>query len=133
VASTDDRARRLCDDRAVRPTVVIVDDHEAFRVSAAALLEADGFDVIGGAASAAAAIGVVDRLRPDVVMLDVQLPDGSGFEVAEQLARRAHPPRVVLISSRDARAYGDRLRSAAALGFIAKRDLSGAALAALVA
>jgi DNA-binding NarL/FixJ family response regulator len=119
-------------DRRVRPTVVIVDDHAHFRAAATALLEAEGFPVIGAAADAAGALETVARLRPDVVLLDIQLPDRDGFTVAEQLAATPAPPRVVLVSSREAAAYGRRLDTAPSDGFIAKRDLSGAALAALV-
>ena len=122
----------VCDDRSVRPTVLIVDDHDGFRESARALLEAEGFAVVGGAADGASALAAVQRLRPEVVLLDVQLPDVDGFAVAEQLAAAPDPPRVVLISSRDAAAYGPRLGAAPACGFLAKRELSGASLAALV-
>jgi DNA-binding NarL/FixJ family response regulator len=116
----------------MRPTVLIVDDHPAFRGSASALLEAEGFSVVGEAADGDEAIAAVERLRPQVVLLDIQLPDMDGFAVAERLAVRPDPPRVVLISSRDADAYGPRLDAAAARGFIPKRELSGSALAALV-
>jgi DNA-binding NarL/FixJ family response regulator len=116
----------------VRPTVLIVDDHDGFRESARALLEAEGFAVVGDAADGAAALAAALRLRPDVVLLDVQLPDVDGFAVAERLAALSEPPRVVLISSRDATAYGPRLDAAPACGFLAKRELSGASLAALV-
>src|SRR5438046_727138 len=111
----------------MRPTVLIVDDHEAFRKSVSALLEAEGFAVLGGAADGGAAIVEFERLRPDVVPLDIQLPDVDGFAVAEQLAAAREPPVVVLISSREAEAYGPRLEAAPAQGFIPKRELSGAA------
>ena len=116
----------------MRPTVVIVDDHREFRESAAALLEAEGFAVIGEAADGHEALAAIERLRPQVVLLDIQLPDLDGFAVAERLAARPDPPRIVLISSREAAAYGPRLETAAAQGFIPKRELSGSALAALV-
>jgi DNA-binding NarL/FixJ family response regulator len=106
----------------VRPTVLIVDDHDGFRESARALLEAEGFAVAGDAADGAATITAVARLQPDVVLLDVQLPDAAGPD----------PPRVVLISSREAAAYGPRVGAAPVCGFLPKRELSGAALAALV-
>ena len=122
----------FCDDRHVRTTVLIVDDHDGFRESARALLEAEGFAVVGDAADGAAAAMEVARLRPDVVLLDVQLPDANGFVVAERLAAGPDPPRVVLISSRDAAAYGPRFDTAPVCGFLAKRELSGASLAALV-
>jgi DNA-binding NarL/FixJ family response regulator len=117
----------------VQTTVLIVDDHPDFRSSATALLEAEGFSVVGQVGDGAAAIEATERLRPDVVLLDVQLPDVDGFAVAERLAEAAHPPRVVLTSSREAAAYGPRLEAAPARGFLAKRELSGASLAALVA
>src|SRR5437762_7766702 len=116
----------------MRPTVLIVDAHESFRASAGALLEAEGFAVSGEAGDCASAISEAERLRPQIVLLDVQLPDGDGFDVAERLAASADPPVVVLISSREAAAYGPRLAITPARGFIPKRELSGAVLAALV-
>jgi DNA-binding NarL/FixJ family response regulator len=132
VAGHNASSAQPCDDRRVRVTVLIVDDHDDFRRSATALLNAEGFDVVGGVADGEGALKAAARLRPDVVLLDVQLPGADGFEVAERLAETPDAPRVVLISSRDAAAYGTRVRSAPALGFLAKRELSGAALAALV-
>jgi CheY-like chemotaxis protein len=120
------------EDQRVRATVLIVDDHEDFRESASALLESEGFAVVGGAADGAAAIEAIERLRPEVVLLDIQLPDVDGFTIAERLAALPDPPTVVLISGREASAYGPRLEAAPARGFIPKRQLSGAALAALV-
>jgi DNA-binding NarL/FixJ family response regulator len=113
-------------------TVLIVDDHQAFRESASALLEAGGFEVVGGAADGRAAIAEAERLRPHIVLLDIQLPDLDGFAVAERLAAVSDPPQVVLISSREAATYAPRLEATPARGFIAKRELSGQALAALV-
>ncbi|HEX5950517.1 MAG TPA: response regulator transcription factor [Actinomycetota bacterium] len=116
----------------MRPTVLIVDDHEAFRSSARALLEAEGFDVVGESADGGSALRAVSDLRPQVVLLDIQLPDMDGFAVASRLAESIDPPAVVLTSSRDASAYGTRLRETPSRGFIAKGRLSGEALAALI-
>ena len=113
-------------------TVLIVDDSAGFRISATELLEAEGFHVVGAASSANEAVEFALRMRPEIVLLDVQLPDRDGFAVAARLAEQIDPPRVVLISSRDAVAYGRRIAEAPVRGFIAKRDLTGAALAALV-
>jgi DNA-binding NarL/FixJ family response regulator len=113
------------------PTVLIVDDHAAFRASARALLQAEGFDIIGEATDGAEAVEAVAVLRPEIVLLDIQLPDLDGLTVAEQLATVPDAPAVVLISSRDATAYGPRLRDTPARGFIPKSGLSGEALAAL--
>ena len=116
----------------MRPTVLIVDDHEDFRRSARALLELQGFEVVAAVEDGEAALDAVDRLRPDIVLLDVQLPGMDGFEVAERLASSARPPRVVLISSRRRSAYEVRLPSAPVAGFLGKHELSGATLAALL-
>ena len=121
----------LWNDRLVRPTVLIVDDHAAFRASARALLEAEGFEVVGEAADGAGAVAAVAALRPKIVLLDIQLPDLDGLAVAEQLAAAFDAPAVVLISSRDAATYGPRLQGTPARGFIPKSGLSGEALAAL--
>jgi DNA-binding NarL/FixJ family response regulator len=115
------------------PTVVIVDDHAGFRSSARALLEAEGFDVVGEAGDGASALTVIDLLRPHIVLLDIQLPDIDGFEIAERLAGVGDPPAVVLVSTREASAYRRRLARSPARGFIAKSELSGNALSALVA
>jgi DNA-binding NarL/FixJ family response regulator len=128
----DATKRAACDDLVMRPTVVIVDDHAGFRSSARALLEAEGFDVVGEADDGASALAAVDLLRPRVVLLDIQLPDIDGFEVAERLAGAGDPPVVVLISTRAISAYRRRLARSPARGFISKSELSGNALSALV-
>jgi DNA-binding NarL/FixJ family response regulator len=115
----------------VSRTVLIVDDHEGFRRTARALLEADGFEVVGEAADGASAIAEATRLRPSLVLLDIQLPDLDGFEVAARLAEAADPPAVVLTSSRNASSYRRRLAESPAKGFVPKSELSGEALAVL--
>lgn len=121
-----------CHHPIVRPTVLIVDDHAEFRSSAGALLQTEGFDVIGEAQDGPAAVEAVARLRPDVVLLDIQLAGPDGLTVAEELARQPDPPAIVLISSRDAAAYGQRLKQTPAKGFIHKSALSGEAITALL-
>ena len=113
-------------------SVLIVDDHAGFRVGARELLEADGFDVVGEAGDGRTAVAATERLRPDVVLLDVQLPDLDGFAVAERLAARDHRPAVVLISSRSMEVYRRRLARSPVRGFISKGELSGKCLAALL-
>lgn len=114
------------------PTVLVVDDHAPFRAAAAALLEAEGFTVVGGAGDGDEALAQVRALRPDVVLLDVQLPGIDGFEIARRLAALAVPPAVLLVSSRAAAEYGDRVATSPARGFLDKRALSGAALTRLL-
>jgi DNA-binding NarL/FixJ family response regulator len=96
------------------------------------ILASDGFEVIGEAADGAAGLQAARAMQPDFVLLDIGLPDVEGFDVARTLALDGPPPWVVLTSSRDARAYGRRLTSGDALGFIPKEHLSGAAMRALV-
>jgi DNA-binding NarL/FixJ family response regulator len=110
------------------PSVLIVDDHAGFRLSARRILEADGYEIAGEAEDGRTAIEATRRLRPDVVLLDVQLPDTDGFEVAREIAGHADPPTVVLTSSHDREDFGDALP--AGVGFVPKDELSGAALVA---
>jgi DNA-binding NarL/FixJ family response regulator len=132
-ASHDAGAITIEEDWEVGLTVLIVDDHEEFRRSAAAVLELDGFKVIGEACDGADALVKAWDMRPDIVLLDIQLPDLDGFAVAERIALLEDPPIVILVSSRDGTVYGSRLAASPARGFIAKRHLSGAALASLLA
>ena len=113
-------------------TVLIVDDHVEFRASARALLEADGFIIAGEAPDGETAIRLAGELRPEIVLLDIALPGIDGFAVAERLALVADPPAVVFVSSRERMAYGRRIDAAPARGFLSKRQLSGAAVTALV-
>jgi DNA-binding NarL/FixJ family response regulator len=122
--------RPSCDDPFMPVTVVIVDDHPSFRASARSLLELEGFEVVGEATDGASAIEVARELRPELVLLDVALPDTNGFDVAERLA--GGPSKVILTSSREQRDLGSRVRSSGALGFVPKDQLSGAALADLL-
>jgi DNA-binding NarL/FixJ family response regulator len=120
------------DDGVVARTVLIVDDHAGFRTGARALLEADGFDVVGEAADGESGIEQARRLRPQVVLLDIQLPGMDGFAVAERLAAEPDSPAVVLISSRERGAFRSRLEATPARGFITKAEFSGECLTSLL-
>jgi DNA-binding NarL/FixJ family response regulator len=111
-------------------SVLIIDDHEGFRSSARTLLEADGYRVVGEAGDGMAGLRVAAELKPDVVLLDVELPDIDGFDVAARLAT-GEGPQVVLISSREFSGTDQVLRSGAR-GFVPKDELSGEALAAVL-
>jgi DNA-binding NarL/FixJ family response regulator len=115
----------------VAATVLIVDDHAGFRSFARALLEAEGFDVVGEATDGASALALTRTLAPALVLLDVALPDMDGFAVCEAMLEDGHGPAVVLTSSRDVSSYRRRLERSRARGFIPKSELSGPALAAL--
>jgi DNA-binding NarL/FixJ family response regulator len=114
-------------------SVLVVDDHGGFRAWARALLEAGGHRVVGEAASGTGGISAARRLNPDVVLLDVHLPDLDGFEVARWLAAQPDPPVVVLVSSRERGDFGRRTPDSGAHAFISKVDLSAERLHALVA
>jgi two-component system response regulator EvgA len=113
-------------------TVLIVDDHPTFRSFAKALLEEEGFEVVGESEDGASAVAAAQTLRPDVVLLDVQLPDFDGFEVAARLRVAGVPSSIVLVSSRDASDYGEDIVSSGAAGFVPKGELSGSAVRALL-
>jgi len=98
---------------------------------ARALLEAEGFEVVGEAADGRSAIDAARSLNPEIVLLDVQLPDLEGFEVARLLMEEDRSLTVILVSSRDADDYGDRLTDGPAKGFISKGDLTAAKITAL--
>ena len=113
-------------------SVLVVDDHGGFRAWARAFLEAEGYRVVGEAADGGEALSAARRLRPDVVLLDVHLPDRDGFEVARCLTKASQPPVVVLVSSREQVEFGRRVPDSGARGFISKVDLSAERLHALV-
>ena len=112
-------------------TVLIVDDHPSFRATARGVLEADGLEVVGECENGASGLAAARELEPDLVLLDVQLPDLDGFTVAWRMMENARCPTVVLTSSRDARDFGPLVATSGARGFVPKAELCGAALAAL--
>jgi DNA-binding NarL/FixJ family response regulator len=114
------------------PTILIVDDHAQFRVTARALLECDGFDVVGEAHTGDEGLHAAGALKPDVVLLDVRLPDADGFALAERLTANGGGPAVILTSSSDDPLYPDRALRSGARGFVAKHDLCGAGFTRLL-
>jgi DNA-binding NarL/FixJ family response regulator len=119
---------RAGEDGAVPRTVLIVDDHAGFRRHARRALEADGYEVVGEAPNGAAGIEASARLEPDVVLLDVHLPDANGFDIVSRMIA----PNVVLISTHDRQDYADLISRCGARGFLSKDQLCGATLEALV-
>jgi DNA-binding NarL/FixJ family response regulator len=111
----------------VATTILIVDDHEPFRVGARRLLEAEGFDVVGEAEDGVGALRIAKEVRPEVVLLDVHLPDFDGFEVADRMGRLDPAPVVILTSSRED--YRALIATSAARAFVRKDELSGESLA----
>ena len=112
--------------------VLVVDDNVDFRSAARALLEAAGYQVVAEAGGADEALRVVRETSPDLVLLDVRLPSRDGIALAVDLAALPLAPQVVLVSSRPARVYGERLRRAPVRGFLSKDQLSGPALRGLL-
>lgn len=116
------------------PTALIVDDHPSFRASARAVLEAEGFDIVGELEDGASVRAAVLALDPDVVLLDVQLPDMSGFDVCAELEDcDGRTGQVILVSSRDLSDYGELVDTSCACGFVPKGELSGDLITALLA
>jgi DNA-binding NarL/FixJ family response regulator len=116
----------------VSRSLLVVDDHAAFRALARQVLESDAFRVVGEAATAAEGLELTRELHPDVVILDVGLPDGNGFELARRLVTTVPAPAVVLVSSRDWGQLSRRVTTSGARGFLPKEELTAAAVAALL-
>lgn len=129
VTRTDNPAC-VSDDRSVT-RILIVDDDQRFRGIVRALLESEGFQVVGEADGGEAALAAARRLDPDVVLLDIQLPDIDGFEVAERLAVEEGGPAVVFTSTRDESDFGPRVHESGARGFVPKDELSAERIASL--
>jgi CheY-like chemotaxis protein len=117
----------------VGPTALVVDDHAGFRAIARSVLEAAGLEVVGEAADGAEAIAFCQSSEPDLVLLDVQLPDIDGFEVRERLLRTVDPPAILLTSVRAASAYASRLNGIERIPYVSKDELSVAAVTAFLA
>ena len=114
-------------------TVLIVDDHPSFRASARRMLEADGYAVVGEAEDGSAGLAAVERLRPELVLLDVRLPDVDGFEFASRvLGADGRIPQIVLVSSHDSADFGEAIIASGARGFIPKHELSAEAITLLI-
>jgi DNA-binding NarL/FixJ family response regulator len=120
-------------DQPVEHRVLIVDDNGGFRAAARQLLERAGFDVVAEAESGADGVEEARAHRPDVAIVDVQLPDFDGFEVAERLSKLDAPPRVILVSSLDGADFGALVAGSSALGFLPKAELSASLVNALLA
>jgi len=114
-------------------SVLIVDDHPSFRAVAQMVLENEGFSVVGTASDGESGVAATLRLTPDVVLLDVELPDIDGFEVAAQLRQAGSDSAIVLASSRDGADFGSLVAESGARGFVTKAELTGDAIRALVA
>jgi CheY-like chemotaxis protein len=113
-------------------SILIVDDYAPFRTLARALLERDGFRVVGEAEDGTAAVTAARLLRPEVVLLDVQLPDLDGFAVCDALLAETDPPIVFMTSDRPASTFRQRLDRSGAAGFIPKVEIASGALASLL-
>jgi DNA-binding NarL/FixJ family response regulator len=112
--------------------VLIVDDHAGFRASARRMLEAEGYEVVAEADTGASALRLAGETKPELVLLDVQLPDIDGFDVAARLCLNGDSPAVVLTSSRDSADFGPLVERSGARGFIPKSELSGEAIGRIV-
>jgi two-component system response regulator EvgA len=112
--------------------VLIVDDHPSFRSAARLLLEHEGFEVIGEAEDGVSGLAATTELSPDIVLLDINLPDIDGFDVASRICLDHAAPKVVLTSSRDPREFGPLVDRSGATGFVPKGELSAERICALL-
>ena len=127
------RGDELCMLVVVQPRLLIVDDSPAFLEAARAVLENEGMTVVGVASSSHEALERIRDLRPDVALVDIDLGDESGFDVARRLAEGADPaPSLIIISSHDGDDFEDLLEASPALGFVSKSSLSGDAIRAVL-
>ena len=115
-----------------RMKVLIVDDHPSFRASARRMLEADGHEVVGEASTGAEGIRSAIEIAPELVLLDVHLPDIDGFDVAARLSGNGAGTAIVLTSSHDSSDFGPLVERSGARGFIPKSELSGEALSRML-
>jgi CheY-like chemotaxis protein len=114
-------------------TILIVDDSAPFRDLAQQILARDGFTVVGSAGSSAEALASAATLRPQVVLVDVNLGADSGFDLARQLRRGGRDaPSVVLMSTHSADEFAELIAESPAAGFVPKESLSGDAVRVLV-
>ena len=111
-------------------SVLLVDDHESFRFEARAMLEAEGYEVVAEAGDAASALREAERITPEVVLLDVGLPDRSGLDIVAALRSVAPRVRVVIVSARPRTDFGERIAASGADAFVDKAALTPASLAA---
>ena len=117
----------------MRETVLIVDDHPSFRASARRMLEADGYEVVGELDRGEGVVAAVEKLNPEVLLLDVDLPDIDGFEVTRRLLdANGATPHIVLVSSHDLTDLDEAVAASGARGFVAKSELSAEAISSVI-
>jgi DNA-binding NarL/FixJ family response regulator len=114
---------------------LIVDDSPRFRDAARSLLERQGIAVVGLAATSAEALRRAEELRPDVMLVDIDLGGESGLELARRLHHQAGlaPARVILVSTHAEQDYAELIEASPAIGFLSKTAVSGSAIRDLVA
>jgi DNA-binding NarL/FixJ family response regulator len=110
---------------------LIVDDNATFLAAASRLLSAQGLEVVGCASSGSEALQLVEQVQPDAVLVDVQLGDENGLELARRLGATAQAPRVILISSHSPDELTDFIGGSSAAGFVSKAALSAEAITTL--
>lgn len=112
--------------------ILVVDDDVEFGTAASHLLVASGYDVVGQPGTAAGGLSAALALRPDVVLLDISLPDGNGFDVAKQLTELESPAALIMISSREGAALWAAACESGARGFLPKSKFSVSSIRALL-
>jgi DNA-binding NarL/FixJ family response regulator len=123
-----------CDADAMTVHCLIVDDSQRFADAARCLLERQGVTVLGVASTGAEALEQAAGLRPDVTLVDINLGDESGFDVARELCRQGDvaPSSLILISAQAESDYDDLIAASPAVGFLSKTALSADAIRGLL-
>ncbi len=111
---------------------LLVDDNRGFLEAARDLLEGEGVDVVGVASTSGETLRLVAQLQPDVVLVDVDLGDESGFDLASRLAMVTADTRIVLISAYPEAEFADLIAASGAIGFVSKAELSAQAVSYLL-
>jgi DNA-binding NarL/FixJ family response regulator len=118
----------IVDAYGVRVRCVIVDDSPLFLESATDLLEREGLEVVGVASNSAEAIRLLEELRPDVTLVDIDLGDEDGFELARRLGENSPPSKIILVSTHSEEDLAHLIATSPAIGFVSKTRLSAQAI-----
>ncbi|MFJ5282965.1 response regulator [Pseudomonas rustica] len=102
--------------------VIVVDDHPFVRASVKALLSQDGFDIVGETGNGQEAIRLVRDLQPDLIVLDIGIPDLDGFEVINRLSGLSRAVKVLVLSTQSPEQFSIRCKHAGAAGYVCKND-----------
>lgn len=100
--------------------VLICDDHEVIRSGLAALLSESGIEIVGEAANGKEAVKQAVKLKPDIVLLDIRMPDGDGLQALDKIRAKVPTAKVVILSTYDNPTYIARAVASGATDYVLK-------------